>query len=151
MENQSLLTGLQWLGGGVVAILSVIGAGGLILAFLNRRWKQKDRNEEIHESNQTAQINAEVSLVQELLRRVATLERTQKEQGDKLMALTDTNARLDERNKALEKENTRLHEDLRDVKSENGKKGERIRELEKEVRTLQGQVAELMAIHLGQK
>lgn len=141
---------LQWFGGGILALLSVVGIGTLINGFIQRRWTKTDRQEAIHETNQTSRIQADTTLVQELLRRVKDLEVTQKETQEKLMALTTTNAEQKKTIEYLEKELDRKDRQIHDIQKESNERQGRIRQLEDQVKDLQAQMQELLAVQRGE-
>jgi regulator of replication initiation timing len=150
-QSASIAQGLQWLGGGVLAVLAVFGAGNLILAVVKRYWSKHDIRDDLHASNQGKAIDQDVEAFKRTDDRLTRLEA----KFDKLQE--DHNSLMVE-NAGLKAENEHLKEKLAEVTIERGKQRDRITELEGEVRALQnearllqGQVSELLAIQRGEK
>lgn len=138
---------LKWAVGTLIAMAAALGVSKVWDIIRDTRTRQHtltDRADAIHESNEAHKINAEVSLVQELVRRVESLETHERETQEKLMALTTTNAEL-------KVENRYLKEQLAEAKEQSCQRQLLIDQLRKEVGDLQGQVAELIAISRGEK
>lgn len=145
MDQQALFDGLKWIGGTVLAILAGLGYGKIREMREKRRYDLADANKAIHETNQGERIKADVTLIETLVKRIEILEAGQADLNNKLMSLTDTNARLDERNKALEKENGRLHTEVAELRKDNADRLGRIKILEKEIGELRTQFEKMRA------
>lgn len=134
---------LTYVGGAVVAAGSLFGIGTLMAICLKHYFKKRDHREEIHETNQGKVIDQDQSAFQMMSDRLKKLEEWYKELSEKLTSQMEQNAQLRTENKYLK-------EQLEEVKSESKDRLDRIRTLEAEVRDLQQQMNEMLAIQRGE-
>jgi regulator of replication initiation timing len=132
------------IGVGVLSILAVLGAKSLAPEWVKRKWSKRDTLEELHASNQGKAMDQDAIAFQRTDDRLTRLE----ERFDKLQA--DHNSLMVE-HATVKAENEHLKEKLAEAMAESSKRGDRIVLLEAEVRKLQGEVAELIAIQRGEK
>jgi CheY-like chemotaxis protein len=120
-----------WLGRAAVTLLTVVGGSALIIALLQRYWKNRDRQKEISETNDAAEITAEVDLVKILSNRVDALEKRHDATSEKLMSLTSDNSRLLTDNANLQRTNDRQQREIETLRREIRDLREIIRRLDK--------------------
>ena len=104
MEPQQIGNALQWLGTGAFLLLSLIGIAKLVELAFARYLTKKDKKQELHESNNANQLNADADLRGDLMDRVTILEtRIDKLQDDLTHQMVE-NATLKAENAALKKD-----------------------------------------------
>jgi dynactin complex subunit len=138
---------LIWVGGTVGSILAALGVSNvwnIVRDARKRRYTLEDRADDQHQSNQGKQIDDNALFRKELMGQVKDLRAELKEVQAQLNSLmvehADTKA-----------ENRHLKEKLIHAEAESNRRGERIVALETEVRQLQKEVAELVAIQRGDR
>jgi len=123
----------KWIGGGVIAFLSllgsVLGIAKLLEIRQQRRYLLEDKTNDIHLSNQAKQIEFDQVVFQKFADRLEKVEAEVKELREKLSSQMERNARLEVENEHLKATNERQQSE--------------IAELRKTETILQGQVASL--------
>jgi predicted RNase H-like nuclease (RuvC/YqgF family) len=157
LENSvSIINGLTWLGGGVIALLSVIGGGSLILAVLNRIWTKGDKKKEIVDSTKSEQIKGDTTITQQVMEWMKEVEkdlrkdiselRTElKEMEKDLDSQREMNVRKDEKIKHLEEENDRLRKRTNDQDKEISSLRTEIDNLKELIRQFHGNKPQLVS------
>lgn len=113
--------GLKWIVGTIVAILSLLGTGLGISKLLEirqqRRYALADKNDEIHLSNQVAQIEFDKLAFVKVVERVDKLEAEVKELREKLSSQMERNARLEVENIHLKETNERQQQEIVELRN----------------------------------
>ncbi len=91
--------------GGLLSLLSYLGAKELIRMLLGRYWSRSDKKETLAITNDGERARAEVSLVDQCFERITNLELEVKELRADQMSLTKTNVRLESENEHLKETN----------------------------------------------
>jgi len=124
-SGPDLIRALTWVGGAAISLLSIFGAGGIILAFLKRYWDKGDRNRDLTDAANVERVKGENALAASTLeyfkaelRRVSEKsdlisERVKTLEGE-LVSQREMNARKDEQIKNLQKENELLRQRARE-------------------------------------
>lgn len=138
--QSQLMSGLAWLGGGLVALLTTIGAGSIILAILKRRWDREDKRETTQDAATAERIKVEGSISEKILQMMQASEDRLNKKIEKLESelgsLREMNARKDAKIEHLEEENKSLRDRVRD-------QDRQIVELRKEIEALTARLIQL--------
>jgi len=112
IDQGALNTTLSAIGGTVIALAAAFGIGNLLLAAYHRRIKQQDSANEIHETNQGKQIDADIAAFVIVSERLKLVEARQDKLADDLASQREMNAQKDAKIAHLEKENVALEREI---------------------------------------
>jgi len=139
--------GFGWIGFVVVAILTVFGGGTLVTvigkSIWDRYFSKKDAGEKIHETNQTAKIEADGLFRDSLIRRIEVLENSLGEMQKEQLSQARTNERLTTENKHLESANNRQAGEITDLKKRNRELNDKVTVLTQTVASLASRLSEV--------
>jgi predicted nuclease with TOPRIM domain len=139
--------GLELLKQWAYTLLTLTGIGAILTfagkQFVVRYFKSKDKGDEIHETNQSKQIDADTQFRADLIKRVETLERELKEMQKEQVSQARRDATLTTQNEHLEKENARQAGEITDLKTRNRELNDKVTVLTSTVGQLASRLSEL--------
>jgi predicted nuclease with TOPRIM domain len=130
----------QWLGGGALALLGLLLGNKVVETYVAHRLKKKDERDGIHQTNQKAVIDADVTAFTLITERLAKVEQRLDEMQEKNSTLTAGNARLEEQNKNLTETNQRQEKEIVRLRDDNRALNTRVEQLSLQIDLLTKQI-----------
>ncbi len=148
---------LQIIGGGLVGLLAAVGAGSMLLAVMNRRWKKSDDEAAVHLTNHTAEIDADKNAFNAISQRLTIVEKRMDDVNSQLMEQKVENAKLEAKLQHAEQQRDRQDEEIKNLRNRNHtlasdlqQRDAKILELTVKIGELEKRLTELTTeMHLG--
>ncbi len=140
MDFQSIANGLQWIGGGFLSLLALIGIGNIIMKLLTWTLDRKEKRDAINETNAGKSIDQDQNAFASMEKRLDKLTERFDELQQKYADLMADHAGIKKENEFLTRDNERLQREVEDLRKENTTRAGRITQLEKQVKELMAKI-----------